>query len=183
MKNERDAVHHLKSELEQRDVRLSGLREEGEFNNDNIRRLEAIIRQRDGELSEYSERMMERRQENEELRDELGRIKKDWERTTNEHKRELDDALIRRNDLQIKLEEMVKTDAEKEILISGMRAENEMLKKRVDEIVMQGGVDRDMRIVSLQKNLEKSEEDKRQLNIALDSKQQELELVSVVILN
>lgn len=87
-------------------------------------------------------------------------------------------------DTRQQMEDMVKAKAETDMVIgtlkdrvSALKDEVERLRRQVHEL-QQESADKEVKIVQLTKQKSQDKEDVQGLNIALDSKQQELELVS-----
>ena len=114
------------------------------------------------------------------LRDELASVRRDHSRMQAEQARALSEADLRASQLGESTKQGLASIAEARTLreqVKKMQEENEKLRKDV-RVLKANSADQDVRLVQLEKQHEKDVEDKMGLNIALDSKQQELELVS-----
>ena len=74
--------------------------------------------------------------------------------------------------------EQIKSEAELVLLVHDLNTELEKLRRQVHDL-KQESADKEVKIVQLTKSRNQDKEDMQGLNIALDSKQQELELVSI----
>ena len=123
---------------------------------ENVARLEENVRQRDTEIVDYSACVVEREMVAEQLREQISNLKREHSRI----KAEADMAVgtLKERDNTLKEE------------VSGLR-------RQVHEL-QQESADKEVKLVQLMKQRSQDKEDIHGLNIALDSKQQELELVS-----
>jgi len=115
----------------------------------------------------------------------MSRFKREQDRILSEQARLLTDALRRKEIMERNLEEVVrsKVDVDLELKTSRERegrlaVEVEELKKEVKAVKMDSA-DKEVRIVQIMKRSEREREDLMGLGIALESKQQELELVGL----
>lgn len=102
--------------------------------------------------------------------------------------RALEDAAGMEDQTQAQLEELVRQKAEADIEIqttrervSALKEEVERLRRQVHEL-QQESADKEVKLVQVTKQRSQDKEDLQGLNIALDAKQQELELVSLFYL-
>ena len=112
-------------------------------------------------------------------------MKREHARIVNEQSRTLQDVVAREVEARAAMEAMVREKAENEVQgaslkerVSALTAEVERLRRQVHEL-QQESADKEVKLVQLQKQRSQDKEDINGLNIALDSKQQELELVSI----
>ncbi|KAJ6524563.1 hypothetical protein B0H19DRAFT_1200317 [Mycena capillaripes] len=152
-------VEALKQTLQAREDRIVELGQERQYALDNVSRLEENIRRRDAEAAEYSQRTVQREAEAEELREQVSRMKR-------EHAGAV---------------EAVAAEAEQQARVAKERAgalkdEIERLRRQIHEL-QQESADKEVKIVQITKQRAQDKEDLQGLNIALDSKQQELELL------
>ncbi|PPQ70922.1 hypothetical protein CVT25_004766 [Psilocybe cyanescens] len=185
-----DALHHeqkqtdsLTQGLQERDSRISELEQEHLFAKENIARLEENIRQRDEEISQYTQRVVERESELERLREEMSSLKREHHRLVSEQNRALQDVAGQQSESKIRMEELIKAKAEADVDIKAfkdkvtiLREEVERLRRQV-HVLQQESADKEVKIVQAVKQHSQDKEDLAGLNIALDSKQQELELL------
>ena len=111
-------------------------------------------------------------------------MKVEQSRSSSSQARELQDLQSLEKDLRAQLEVALRDRAETDIKLStskervgSLMDEVARLRRTVHEL-QQESATRDVTIVQLRKDRERDREDLNGLNIALDSKQQELELVS-----
>ncbi|KAJ7686798.1 hypothetical protein B0H17DRAFT_704132 [Mycena rosella] len=157
------AAETLKQTLQAREDRIVELGHERQYALDNVARLEENVRRRDAEAAEYSQRNLQREAETEELREQMSRMKR-------EHASALEAALATKA-----------ADAEQQTLQAKERAgalkdEIERLRRQIHEL-QQESADKEVKIVQITKQRAQDKQDLQGLNIALDSKQQELELI------
>lgn len=171
--------------LQERDDRIAELDSERQFGVDNVARLEENIRQRDAEIADFSQRVVEREIAAEQLREEMTTMKREHARVVGEQVRELRDVAGRDDDARRRMEEMVRVKAETDVAlgtlkerVAALKEEVERLRRQVHEL-QQESADKEVKLVQLTKQKAQDKEDMNGLNIALDSKQQELELVSI----
>ena len=111
-------------------------------------------------------------------------MKREHARIVNEQSRTLQDVVAREVEARAAMEAMVREKAENEVQavslkerVSALTAEVERLRRQVHEL-QQESADKEVKLVQLHKQRSQDKDDINGLNIALDSKQQELELVS-----
>jgi chromosome segregation ATPase len=126
--------------------------------NDSVARLDQDIRQRDTELKGLAHRVIAHEDDAEETRFELTTLKREQTRTAEEHRRALADLTARAESAQAELDAAMRGQGEAADAVREREAELEKLRKQVREL--------------------QAESANREVHIALDSKQQELELVS-----
>ncbi|KAF7355840.1 Calcium-binding and coiled-coil domain-containing protein 1 [Mycena venus] len=149
----------LRQTLQTREDRIVELDQERQYALDNVTRLEENIRRRDAETAEYSQRILEREAAAEALREQMSRMK-----------RENVSALEAVTAAQT-AEAQKQTRAAREL-----KEEIERLRGQIQD-QKQESADKEIKIVQLTKQRAQDKEDLQGLNIALDSKQQELELL------
>ncbi|KAH9001907.1 hypothetical protein EDB86DRAFT_3074702 [Lactarius hatsudake] len=159
------------------------LRQELKAANDNVARLDQDIRQRDTELEELAHRVVAHEDEAEDARSELATLRREQTRTADEHHRALADLTARAEGAQAELEAAVRGKGEADVAADALRervgtleAELEKLRKQVRELQAESA-NREVHIAQMEKQRDRDREDLQGLNIALDSKQQELELL------
>jgi chromosome segregation ATPase len=153
---------------------------------DNAARLEQDIRQRDTELEGLAHRIVAHEDEAEEARAELAALKREHGRTTEDHRRDLADLTARAEGAQAELEAAIQGKKDADVAADSLRervatleADLEKMKKQIRDLQTESA-NREVHIAQVEKQRERDREDLQGLNIALDSKQQELELVSGV---
>ncbi|KAH9068092.1 hypothetical protein EDB83DRAFT_684060 [Lactarius deliciosus] len=159
------------------------LQQELKAANDNVARLDQDIRQRDTELEGLAHRVVAHEDEAEDARSELATLKREQTRTADEHRRALADLTARAEGAQAELEAAVRGKGEADVAADALRervgtleAELEKLRKQVRELQAESA-NREVHTAQMEKQRERDREDLQGLNIALDSKQQELELL------
>lgn len=160
------------------------LRQELKAANDSVARLDQDIRQRDTELEGLAHRVVAHEDEAEDARSELATLKREQTRTADEHRRALADLTARAEGAQAELEAAARGKGEADVAADVLRervgtleAELDKLRKQVRELQAESA-NREVHTAQMEKQRERDREDLQGLNIALDSKQQELELVS-----
>ena len=121
--------------------------------------------------------------ENEELRGTIGRLEKERGREVDEQSRELSELVVRESESRRQLEYLVSEKAQSDIHVNTLQnrvasldEEVDRLRRQVHELQHESAT-REVTVTQLNKWREQDKEDIKGLNIALDSKQQELELV------
>nr|GAT50271.1 predicted protein [Mycena chlorophos] len=145
----------IKQSLQASQDRILELEQERKYALDNVARLEENIRRRDTEASTYSQRVLEREAELESLREQLSR-------ESREHAVALEDA-----------EHQNRSSLDR---IADFKTELDRLRRQVHSL-QQESADKEVKIVQLNKQHSQDKQDIQGFNIALDSKQQELELI------
>ncbi|KAH7330554.1 hypothetical protein B0J17DRAFT_722247 [Rhizoctonia solani] len=173
--SEQDAHIVLANEHKRVAARLDDLDREHQSSLDTIRRLERIVQARNTELAQTEESIRTQALEAEQLRShtrELERIKT-----------QRDDALQAESHLRDQLEDLQKRRDTESAELSKLRErvkhlvdETTRSQRRVNELMTESA-DKEVRIVQLSKARAQDLEDKEGLNVALQSKQQELELI------
>lgn len=182
--SERHEAEQLRREIQSRDAQAMATQQERQFVSDNVKRLEALVAQRDTELSEAIEQADARSHEAEEARSELARARREHERAMAETTRALIETRAQAQNAQTRVEETVRGKAEADVAETTLRERVRTLEGEIENLrrnvhgLQQESADKEVKLVQLRRRFEQAEEDKLGLNIALDSKQQELELVS-----
>ncbi|KAH9986204.1 hypothetical protein BJV74DRAFT_886027 [Russula compacta] len=184
--SQREAVEQLEAELtelRQHADDITSLRQELKSAHESVARLEQDIQQRDTELEGLAHRIVAREDEAEDARAELAALKREHARAADEHHHALADLTTRVESAQAELEAAVRgkedADAATDSLrerVGTLEAESEKLRKQVRDLQTESA-NREVHIAQMEKQREKDREDLQGLNIALDSKQQELELL------
>lgn len=167
------------------DASTESLRQELKSANDNVTRLDQDIRQRDSELEGLAHRVVAHEDDAEEARTELAALKREQTHTADEHRRVLADLTARAESAQAELDAVLRGKGEADGAADTLRervatleAELEKLRKQVRDLQAESA-NREVQITQMEKQRDRDREDLHGLNIALDSKQQEVELVSV----
>jgi chromosome segregation ATPase len=185
LQEERNAAEQLRADLHRTESRVEELEQEKQFENERIVRLEEHLRNRDEEVTKYTQRFIAGEGAVEHLREEMSRFKREQERILSEQARLLSDALRQKDIMERNLEEVVRSKVDVDLELRGSKeregkllGEVEDLKREVKTVKMDSA-DKEVKIVQIMKRSEREREDLVGLGIALESKQQELELVSL----
>jgi chromosome segregation ATPase len=170
--------------ISQHETRITSINAELTFANENVSRLESNMKERDTTISTLTTTLLTHTDEAESLREELTTLKVEHSRALSSQTRALQDLQTQEKDLRTQLEVAVREKVESEIMlgmskerVGSLMDEVAKLRRTVHEM-QQTSAARDVTIVQLRKERERDRQDVNGLNIALDSKQQELELVS-----
>ena len=113
----------------------------------------------------------------------MSTIKRDHAHLVNEQTRALRDAADQENESKARMDLLVRTKAEADVEIKTSRDRIVVLKEEVEQLrrhvhsLQQESADKEVKIVQMTKQHSLDKADLQGLNIALDSQQQELELV------
>ena len=180
----RQHADDLTNALQEHEANTESLRQELKAANDSVARLDQDIRQRDTELEGLAHRVVAHEDDAEEARTELATLKREQTRTAEEHGRVLADVTARAESAQAELDAAMRGKGEADATADALRervgtleAEQEKLRKQVRDLQAESA-NREVNIAQMEKQRDRDREDLQGLNIALDSKQQELELVS-----
>lgn len=138
-----------------------------------IARLADELGKRDEEAAEYGRRSAQRQAELEELHTQKMNMRQEMARMQEEHARALEEAARREGENKAHAETALK---EKVQDVSALKDEVERLRKHMQEL-QQDSANKDLKLTQMHKEREKDRSDVDGLNMALDAKQQELELV------
>lgn len=181
-------MDELTQALEEHKDAFSALEEEHQLSLETISRLEARVSARDSDAVALSSHTGQLGKENEALRDTIARLEKDRGREVDAQSRELSELAARESESRQRLENIVSEKAEIDILanalqnrVASLDEEVGKLRRQVHELQQQSAA-KEVTVIQLNKWREQDKEDIKGLNIALDSKQQELELVSTLFL-
>jgi chromosome segregation ATPase len=184
LQQERDNVASLTRTLQQHQSRIEELDQERQFAVDSVARLEDKLQQRDHEAEEFSQRIIERDDETEQIREEMSNLKREHTHKVDEQIRALQEVSLREGEARVQMggggrglaetDVEIRTSADK---IQALKDEVERLRRQVHEL-QQESADKEVKIVQIAKQRAQDKEDMQGMNIALDSKQQELELVN-----
>jgi chromosome segregation ATPase len=126
---------------------------------------------------------LERESEVEDLREEMSTVKREHAHLINEQTRALRDAADQEDESNAHVNLLVREKAEADVEIKTSRDRIIVLKEEVERLrghvhnLQQESADKEVKIVQMMKQHSLDKEDLQGLNIALDSKQQELQLV------
>jgi peptidoglycan hydrolase CwlO-like protein len=179
-------IEELTQALQEREERITELDHERRYALDGASRLEDDIRERDVEVVRLSERVSQYANEAEQLREKLSTVGRDHDCVVDTHSRELQRIASRDGETRQQMETLIREKAESDTMLSELKeqvcafkAEVERLRRQVHDL-QQESADKEVKIVQLTKGRAQIKEDMEGLNIALDSKQQELELVNLL---
>lgn len=176
-------MDELTQTLEEQKEVFSALEEDHQLSLESVSRLETRISQRDAEIAELSLHTGQLERNNEELRGVIGRFEKERGREVDEQSRELSELVTRETESRRHLESLVSEKAESDILLTTLQNRVASLDEEVGKLrrhvhqLQQESAAKEVTVTQLNKWREQDKEDIKGLNIALDSKQQELELV------
>ena len=183
MQSEQEHSEELESALHEREDRITQLTQERQYALESVTRLESNLRERDAGDAGLSKRILHVETEAESLREELSRVKREHARTLDLQARELEDARSRETVARAHMEAVLKEKAEGDVYGSRVQdrtgtleSDLEKLRRQIHDLQHESA-DKDMRIIQLMKHRTQDKDDMDNLNIALDSKQQELEMV------
>ncbi|KDQ16900.1 hypothetical protein BOTBODRAFT_30273 [Botryobasidium botryosum FD-172 SS1] len=183
LKVERGGRDELTEVYHQTEHKLSELERDHEFVVNNGKRLEELLRQRDAELTESQERSAASDKATEEARAALSKMTREHMHALEDHTRALQDITDSEMQCRRQMEDAIKRAGESDINAEGykeqvgnLREELEKLRKQVHEL-QQASAAKEVQLSQLIKAKAQDKADKEGLNIALDSKQQELELI------
>lgn len=154
---------------------------------DSVQRLQEHVRQRDAEIAEYIKRIKEQEAEVDDARDAVSRQKRDHSRIVDEQSRRISEVVAREVEARANMEQLVKERAESDVevnafkeRVSTLTQELERLRRQVHEL-QQASADKDLKLMQANKNIVELKEDQTQMNMAIVAKQQELEQVSISV--
>jgi hypothetical protein len=169
-------IASLQMEKNQWSKREQGLCEE-------VTRLEENLRIKDAEISQVTQCVLERAYEVENLHEEISTIKREHAHLINEQTKALRDAAGREDESKARMDQLVRAKAEADVQIKSSRDRIIVLKEEVEGLrrhvrsPQQESAHKEVKIVQMTKQHPLDKMDLQGLNIMLDSKQQELELV------
>ncbi|KAH9947994.1 hypothetical protein B0H21DRAFT_778115 [Amylocystis lapponica] len=183
LRAEHEHAGDLTHALQEREDRLTALDREVQYARDTTARLEARIRQQEEDAAALSERAAAREADAEAAQEEMSRMKREHARTVNEQSRTLQEVVAREVEARAGHEALIREKAEADVLLGTLRErvnalaeEAERLRRQVHAL-QQESADKEVRLTSFAKQHTQDKDDLQGLNIALDSKQQELELL------
>ncbi|KIJ26998.1 hypothetical protein M422DRAFT_236296 [Sphaerobolus stellatus SS14] len=180
---ERENAEKLTQTIQELEVKLDELEQERQYALDSATRLEEMVRNRDTELDAAQARAVEREREAEELRAQMSKVSRDHGRLLDERLRNIDEMTQREASAVKQVEDVVRQKAENDVKLQSIEEEQRLLKDEMDRLrrqvhnLQQESADKEVKILQLVKERDQEREDKAGLNIALDSKQTELEFI------
>ncbi|KAJ2914892.1 hypothetical protein MD484_g5514, partial [Candolleomyces efflorescens] len=183
LQQEQEHAEGLAAAVQTHETRIAQLEEELQFANESNTRLQEGNRKRDGEVEDYQKRVLRSENESEGLREELATLKREYMRLLDEQERRNRESTSQDSEIKANFERIIKQKAESDVELKTTRDQVIALKDEVDRLrrhvhsLQQESADKEVKIVHLEKQKSIAEQDMMGLNIALDSKQQELELM------
>ncbi|KAJ4484299.1 hypothetical protein C8J55DRAFT_412823, partial [Lentinula edodes] len=169
--------------MKESETRIAELELERQYSLSEISRLESNVKQRDADVGTYSSRVVDLEKEIETLRERLSNINRDHARVMNEQERALQAATEHDGETTEQMKDLLKRQGEQNAelrmnkdKVNNLQAELDRLRRQVHTL-QQESADKEVKIVQLSKQHDHAKEDLMQMNMALDSKQQELELL------
>ncbi|KAI0674695.1 hypothetical protein C8Q78DRAFT_1118171 [Trametes maxima] len=183
LRSEQEHAEELTRALREREDKVTAIEHEQKFAEERVARLEARLREREAELAELTKKQSEHESDAESAQSEISKMKRDHARIVNEQSRTLQDVVAREVEARAAMEAMVREKAEADVQLASLReraealgAEVERLRRQVHDL-QQESADKEVKLVQLAKQRAQDKEDMDGLNIALYSKQQELEMI------
>ena len=111
-------------------------------------------------------------------------MKRQHARVVDEHVRALQETVSQEGEARRQLEALIKDRAGADVAMETLKEQANVLKEEIERLrrqvqaLQQESADKEVKIVQIAKQRTQDQDDLQGLNIALDSKQQELELVS-----
>ncbi|KAJ3843306.1 hypothetical protein EV361DRAFT_804262 [Lentinula raphanica] len=156
---------------------------ERQYSLNEISRLESNIEQRDSDVEKYSARVVDLEKDIETLRERLSSINREHDRVISERERALQVATEHDKETTEQMKDLLERQGEQNAelrmtkdQVNSLQAEVDRLRRQV-HVLQQESADKEVKIVQLSKQHDNAKEDLIQMNMALDSKQQELELL------
>lgn len=176
-------ANELTRALQERDAEVTSLTQEKHYATDRAARFEAQVKVRDAEADEMRDRVRTAEGARDAAEEDAARQKREHARIVNEQSRTLQEVVAREVEARANFEALLREKGETGVELRALRDRAGALQEEVDRLrkqvhsLQQESADKEVRIVNLQKQRSQDKEDIQGLNIALDSKQQELELV------
>ncbi|KZT53167.1 hypothetical protein CALCODRAFT_501376 [Calocera cornea HHB12733] len=177
---EHHRVRHAFEELQDESQAVFQEREEA---TEAKERLESLVREQDNDLASTTMRIMEGEKEIDTLRGEMAQLKRDYERQLASQARKIDEAMHRAEEAEQAKNEMIRRTAMEDVNNDGWKSkvqvlkdENDKMRKEVHDLQMHMR-DKELEVERLKKSRQDIKDDKDGLNLALEAKQQELDLL------
>ncbi|KAI0092273.1 hypothetical protein BDY19DRAFT_990995 [Irpex rosettiformis] len=178
-----EQTDELTRALQEREDRVSKLEEESRFALDSIKRLQENIRQRDAEISDNLKRIKESEAQADDAREGLTKQKREHNRIVDEQSRRISEVVAREVEARAALEQLVRNKAETDVQMTTLKErmtalsqELERLRRQVYEL-QQESADKEVKLVQFTKQVTQLKHDKDQMNLAVEAKQQEVEML------
>lgn len=169
--------------LQAREDKASTLSNERQFAYDSVSRLQDSLKQRDAEIADLTRRVREREVQAEDAREGLTRQRREHARVVDEQSRKLSEVVAREVESRHAMERAMRDKTEAEVARDTLEERVTVLSEEVDKLrrqvhdLQQESAEKEIKLTQMTKQRAQDKEDLQGLNIALDSKQQELELV------
>lgn len=180
-------IEELTQQLKSKEAEVGLLNQERQYTLDNTSRLEGLLRKRDAELEEARMRIIESELEAGELRSQNSSAAREHTCAMDEQKRLYNELEQQEAMTKLQLELAIKEKAERDVAIRTLQEQTTHLTNEIEQlrrqvhVLKQESADKEVKIVQLNKQNQQHQEDKAGLNMALDAKQQELELVCSIV--
>ncbi|KAJ3773122.1 hypothetical protein FB446DRAFT_642254 [Lentinula raphanica] len=178
-----DLQQQIQSTMKESETRIAELEMERQYSLNEISRLESNIEQRDSDVEKYSARVVDLEKDIETLRERLSSINREHDRVISERERALQVATEHDKETTEQMKDLLERQGEQNAelrmtkdQVNSLQAEVDRLRRQV-HVLQQESADKEVKIVQLSKQHDNAKEDLIQMNMALDSKQQELELL------
>ncbi|ETW79905.1 hypothetical protein HETIRDRAFT_477546 [Heterobasidion irregulare TC 32-1] len=183
LRSEQEHSDQLTQSLREREGRVNSLEQELKYALDNAARLEQRVQQRDADVEELAHKVVAREDEVEDVREALSTAKREHARALDEQRRAVIDLSALEGGARTQLEAAIKAKAEADVAASTMKDRVAALEQDIERLHKQvhtlktESADKEVSLVQMEKQRDHLRDDVQGLTIALDSKQQELELL------
>ncbi|KAG8963790.1 hypothetical protein FRC03_002550 [Tulasnella sp. 419] len=152
-------------------------------NSESLKKLQDLLKDRDYELTDTNARLAAYETEIEDLKQEIKEVSRDHHQQLDNQAHQTEQLRKQEADLRKELDKLAASKAKFEATIAGLetqvkaaREENLVMNSRIKDL-RKDNAKKEMQLVQLERGRELDREDKEGLNIALDAKQQELEMI------
>ncbi|TRM60044.1 hypothetical protein BD626DRAFT_632821 [Schizophyllum amplum] len=183
LSEERHHIEELERAMADQQDRIGELERECEFSNESASRVQELIRQRDVELTQISQQLTEQKRAAEDMQEQMSTLKREHTRALEEQGRALSEAAGQEGQTKKQFELLLRQKAEADVEVSTskdrlakLQEELEKLRRHVHEL-QQDSADKEMKLMQLTKQRGQDKDEITSLNIALEAKQQEVDLI------
>ncbi|VDC00888.1 unnamed protein product [Peniophora sp. CBMAI 1063] len=183
LRDEQDRVDELTVELQARQDHVDSLEQELKFAKDSTAIAERNLSERNTEMEHLAQRFVKSEDDVEDLREQLSSARREADRAKEDARRTASELETAQSGVKMQIEEAVRDKAAAEVEAESLRsrvekseAEVEKLRKTV-HVLRQESASKDLELQKAQKERDDAKDDVFNMNLALDSKQQELEMV------
>lgn len=183
MSQERTRSDDLNRALQQCDDHIVRLEREGQLAAENLAQLKNDIHRRDNEIAQYSEKLHAQEIESQNLRAELEDLTQEHLHLIHEGSQASTHATGSETEARRQNQDLAREKTEVESQLKSTKERMDSLKNEMDRLrkhvheLQQESADKEVKMTQMTKQHAQAKEDIHGLNIALDAKQQELELV------